>query len=205
VMDLSSVFEFGQGYVALSRVRRLSGLYILGLNDRALQVHPEILAKDEDFRLASSDAEMTFSHVTTVELQKRQNNFIIDCGGKLKPVSAENRGHSVKQEKTDTYNGTLQLWNEGKTILQIAEARGFAEGTILNHIEKLVTAGKISRGSLSRTVTPLLKHSLQEIHDAFHELDTDKLSTVFEKFNGLYSYDDLRLARLLLDEKSIKS
>ncbi|MEK7615560.1 MAG: PIF1 family DEAD/DEAH box helicase, partial [Patescibacteria group bacterium] len=43
VMDLSSVFEFGQGYVALSRVRRLSGLFLLGWNERAFEVHPEIL------------------------------------------------------------------------------------------------------------------------------------------------------------------
>ena len=50
VVDLSQVFEFGQGYVALSRVRRLSGLHLLGWNERAFQVHPEVLAKDEMFR-----------------------------------------------------------------------------------------------------------------------------------------------------------
>ena len=33
VMDLSRVFEFGQGYVALSRVRRLSGVHLLGYKD----------------------------------------------------------------------------------------------------------------------------------------------------------------------------
>jgi hypothetical protein len=39
-MDLSDVFEYGQGYVALSRVRRLSGLHILGWNDRTFKVPP---------------------------------------------------------------------------------------------------------------------------------------------------------------------
>ena len=63
VMDLSEVFEFGQGYVALSRVRRLSGLHLLGWNERAFQVHPEVLAKDESFRLASEKAETTFAEI----------------------------------------------------------------------------------------------------------------------------------------------
>ena len=62
-MDLSQVFEFGQGYVALSRVRRLSGLYLLGWNDLAFQVHPEILAKDESFRLASEKVEIEFTKI----------------------------------------------------------------------------------------------------------------------------------------------
>ncbi|MDP3015217.1 MAG: PIF1 family DEAD/DEAH box helicase [bacterium] len=60
VMDLSDVFEFGQGYVALSRVRRFSGLHLLGWNERAFQVDPEVLVKDEYFRHASSDAETMF-------------------------------------------------------------------------------------------------------------------------------------------------
>jgi ATP-dependent DNA helicase PIF1 len=53
VMDLSNAFEYGQGYVALSRVRTLGGLHLLGWNERALRVHPEALAKDADFRRAS--------------------------------------------------------------------------------------------------------------------------------------------------------
>ncbi|MEK9185054.1 MAG: helicase C-terminal domain-containing protein, partial [Patescibacteria group bacterium] len=52
-MDLSSVFEFGQGYVALSRVRRLSGLHLLGWNEQTFRVHPDVLIKDAEFRAQS--------------------------------------------------------------------------------------------------------------------------------------------------------
>ncbi|PIP32080.1 AAA family ATPase, partial [bacterium (Candidatus Gribaldobacteria) CG23_combo_of_CG06-09_8_20_14_all_37_87_8] len=50
VIDLSRTFEYGQGYVALSRVRRLTGLYLLGYNEKAFLTHPQMREQDEVFR-----------------------------------------------------------------------------------------------------------------------------------------------------------
>jgi ATP-dependent exoDNAse (exonuclease V) alpha subunit len=50
IIDLSKAFEYGQGYVALSRVRSLEGLFLEGLNARALQMHPKIVKQDKIFR-----------------------------------------------------------------------------------------------------------------------------------------------------------
>jgi ATP-dependent exoDNAse (exonuclease V) alpha subunit len=52
-MDLSGAFEYGQGYVALSRVRSLAGLYLDGINDKALEMHPIVVKKDGLFRKIS--------------------------------------------------------------------------------------------------------------------------------------------------------
>lgn len=82
VMDLSDVFELGQGYVALSRVRRFSSLHLFGWNERAFQVDPGVLAKDEDFCKASNDAEAMFSKISSAKLQKRQEDFIVACSRK---------------------------------------------------------------------------------------------------------------------------
>lgn len=79
VMDLSAVFEFGQGYVALSRVSRLSGLYLLGWNERAFQVHPEVLVKDKIFQLSSKETEARFAKIPPVNLVKMNKNFIAGC------------------------------------------------------------------------------------------------------------------------------
>jgi ATP-dependent exoDNAse (exonuclease V) alpha subunit len=47
-IDLSKTFTFGMGYVALSRVRTIEGVELLGFHDDALIMHPEILRLDKD-------------------------------------------------------------------------------------------------------------------------------------------------------------
>jgi hypothetical protein len=84
VMDLSSVFEYGQGYVALSRVRTSGGLYLLGLNAQALRVHPEILEKDIFFKENSKKAQEVFGALSKEELKNMHKNFILAIGGKSK-------------------------------------------------------------------------------------------------------------------------
>jgi len=83
VMDLSRVFEYGQGYVALSRVRRLSGLYLLGFNTRSFEVHPDILAQDEMFRAMSLATETSVAARSQKEWKNRHDDFVRSCGGNL--------------------------------------------------------------------------------------------------------------------------
>lgn len=54
-VDLSKSFAPGMGYVALSRVRTLAGLYLRGMNQRALQVDPRIQEQDLIFLKKSSE------------------------------------------------------------------------------------------------------------------------------------------------------
>lgn len=52
-VDLSNAFEYGQGYVAISRVRSLAGLHIRGINERAFATHPRVVEQDKEFRRLS--------------------------------------------------------------------------------------------------------------------------------------------------------
>ena len=54
-IDLSRSFTPGMGYVALSRLRSLDGLYISGMNAMALRLHPTIFDLDETLRRSSHD------------------------------------------------------------------------------------------------------------------------------------------------------
>jgi len=80
-MDLSHAFEYGQGYVALSRVKTLAGLSLAGLNERALQVHPEILERDVAFRENSEAASEAFGNIPPEDLEKMHANFVKVSGG----------------------------------------------------------------------------------------------------------------------------
>ncbi len=198
VMDLSGVFEFGQGYVALSRVRRLSGLYLLGWNERTFLVHPDILAQDEAWRARSAEAGQALLEMSADELKTMHDNFIVACGGTLDAVRVRGSGSMVKNKKIDTLSVTFALWADGKTISEIAQARAMSPNTIFDHIEALAAKEKITRAELSRLITPVLASALSEIHTVFRELNTRKLAPVFEVFSGAHSYDDLRIARMLL-------
>lgn len=54
-IDLSKAFVAGMGYVALSRLKSFQGLRLLGLNNLALQVDPEIAAVDGQLQQLSEN------------------------------------------------------------------------------------------------------------------------------------------------------
>lgn len=151
-MDLSEVFEFGQGYVALSRLRRLSGLHISGWNERAFQVHPEALAKDKEFRESSINAQKKISVIAPVELSKVQTDFIIACGGKnitesiaLKDIKSVSVYDKIRKTHANAYRRwdeaqdkkLKELYTKDCPIKDIAERFGRNKGAIRSRLVKL--------------------------------------------------------------------
>ena len=60
VIDLRSTFEYGQGYVALSRLKDIEGLQLLGYNPTALELHPLARKADARFKELSTQLEEEF-------------------------------------------------------------------------------------------------------------------------------------------------
>lgn len=58
-IDLSKCFELGMGYVALSRVRSLDGIKLMGINEVALRVNEDVVKKDKEFKELSKKLEKT--------------------------------------------------------------------------------------------------------------------------------------------------
>jgi len=75
-MDLSKSFEYGMGYVALSRVRTLTGIKLLGINETALKINPEIYELDKELRKISAENAKEIAEMGRLEKRRRQKKFI---------------------------------------------------------------------------------------------------------------------------------
>jgi len=197
VIDLSRVFEYGQGYVALSRVRRLAGIHLLGWNDKAFQVDPEVLERDKELHADSVSADNLFSKISDIEMAQLTLDFVVKCGGSIdidELVLPEKK--QKKKEKTTTADETLALWKKSMTISQIAEARKLSTSTISAHIMDLAKSGKIKKSELSRALSPSALKDLKLIQNAVKKDIRGKLTSIFHQLGGKYSYDDLRFAKI---------
>ena len=72
-IDLSNTFEKGQGYVALSRLKKLENLKLLGINQMALQVDSLAFKADKRFQELSAKAEQESK---SAELENEAKNSL---------------------------------------------------------------------------------------------------------------------------------
>ncbi len=135
MIDLSRAFEQGQGYVALSRLRDLSGLKLRGLNQTALEVDELAMRADYRFRELSAESDDSLEEK---DLEKEFRGFIIYCGGitdkKELAKQKEKLIQKGKAEKESTYQLTKKLVGQKLTLDEIVEKRGLGKGTILSHL-----------------------------------------------------------------------
>jgi ATP-dependent DNA helicase PIF1 len=75
-IDLSRSFTPGMGYVALSRVRSLSGLKLMGMNQMALKVNPAVSEMDREFRKRSDEITMWVLSIQKDKKSAKQEEFL---------------------------------------------------------------------------------------------------------------------------------
>jgi hypothetical protein len=151
VMDLSRVFEYGQGYVALSRVRNLAGLTLLGYNQRTFEVHPTVFDQDRFFRARSEKEQHTLGKISAKELESMQASFIKHCGGKkLKAGERKNPDGISKIDKLrETFPNAYRPWkieedtklrkmfHDGTPARELMTSFGRQPGSIRSRLVKL--------------------------------------------------------------------
>ena len=113
------------------------------------------------------------------------------------PLSKDDK---PKKEKRSTYDITLQLWKEGKTVTEIAKERTLSQATIYSHIAKCIEQDKI-------TITEVLpEKTINELNTIFKENEElTTLKSLYEKTEERYSWDELRLFRAYLLKEAKKT
>ncbi|MBI1305202.1 MAG: AAA family ATPase [Bacteroidetes bacterium] len=204
-IDLTKTFEKGQGYVALSRLKHIDGLRLLGYNSIALEVDDLAMKADSRFQQLSESADSEFEFDI---LEKDAELFVIKSGGLVseKEISKHIKKKEAKIKGLSTFDQTLDLYNSGKGIDEISEIRGLKTSTIINHLVRFKNAGK--ELDLSR-LEGTLKNE-KKIRKAYEEVILDpanfqedgksiRLKVLFDSLEGKVSYDDLHLFQLLKD------
>lgn len=194
-IDLSGSFVHGQGYVALSRVRSLAGLYLDGFNDTALSVDEFVMETDSKFKEYSRAAARRLALLDKSEIEKRQNAFILARGGSLEAVSKTKE----RKERVPTKEKTRRLLAKNFTLDEAAAERGLVLSTIISHAEELVKDGaKLDFSYLapSDEIKTAVEQAVLKNKNGFDYLTPVKLR--LERQGHSISYDKLRTIRLYM-------
>jgi hypothetical protein len=207
-IDLSKAFVYGQGYVALSRVRSLDGLKVLGMHPNALQVDPKIVMQDVKFHAESTTAEDAFIAMEDTEVQEMHERFVVAHGGKIPDadeVGVVKSAHKRVQAES-TYEVTKALLLEGRGVKDIADTRDVTETTIWTHIEKLAQDGELTADDVVILEPKDIDWGkARDIFDAaIMQHGVEKLKPLYEAAEEEYDYTLVRLARIQwqLEEKA---
>ncbi len=193
-VDLSKSFEKGMGYVALSRVRTLDGLKLLGLNKNALEVREDIALFDEELRDLSAKDKSWLHSLDDREIKEKQEEF----WEKIAPADGIKKKN--KKNRISPIEETRNMLGEGMGLKEILEIKGVKLGTILDHIEKILEKEPdFDINHLKDEVPPgKFKKAYMMFREMYGENRDFLLAPVKNKLGDGFSYEELRIVRLFV-------
>jgi hypothetical protein len=210
-IDLNSTFERGQGYVALSRVKTLDGLYLKGYNRLALELDPLAIKADKRFKELSDYAESNLSdevlyaeHLVFVKSSagiEDEEEFKSNLEKLEKGIKLDN---SKKEPKKSTYLITKELLDQGMNLEELSLERGVAMSTIIQHLEKIKELYPDAnfhrfrpKGSLIKKVEKAyLQVEMEQREGTLNSQGKPTMKAVFEQLKGSVDYNEIRLCSL---------
>ena len=142
-IDLTKAFVPGMGYVALSRVKKLSNLYLTGINRMALQVSEQAQEIDSQLRRQSVAAAKRFSHLHQKAVKRKDEG--VGPKKKKQPSGSWAQKIAIMRE---TYPQAYMPWTEaddatlktdflgGADITMLSKKLGRHEGSIRMRLQK---------------------------------------------------------------------
>lgn len=176
VVNMTHLWEPGHAYVALSRARTEAGLHITAWDHSSISVDPDVTVLYADIKEQWKE---TVRHLP-------QDPPVLPTPNKQEKLP--------KKSTIPNHLQTLALLNKGMPLTEIAAQLGWKVSTIIGHIERLQKEGADLNIAYLRPSDGFLK----PIENALRTAEGYALKPIFEQFNGTYSYDDLKLARLFV-------
>jgi ATP-dependent DNA helicase PIF1 len=138
-VDLRRAFVEGMGYVALSRVRRLETLSLVGINNMALKVSSEALAIDQALRERSAADATRFDYLRAAA-EERKNapekpTKSSDWSDKLADMR-KNHANAFKPWKPEDDDTLKALFNEGEGLKSLCQTFARQPGSIRARLKK---------------------------------------------------------------------
>lgn len=114
------------------------------------------------------------------------------CKADAAPVATVKTVKQVKDSNTmtPTLEQTYALVQQRLDLAAIAQARGFAQSTISDHVEKLMAMGKAV--DIDVFIAP---HKREQIEALYTRINSTLLGDAMTACNAAFSYDELRLVR----------
>ena len=226
-IDLSRTFELGQGYVALSRLKSLAGLQLLGMNDMSLQLDPLARGADKRFLALSEEADANYAMLDEESMRQAHEKFILKSGGTLSKSVIEayanlqkkrreqqqaqidkkqKLGNQVSDKSDSTLLATRILLEESLSIAEISQARQLSQSTIMRHIAELKSQDPSLACDHLRPddeVMTAVGNAYVAIKVAnnpndFNDDGSVKLRPIFEHLKQAIDYNTIRLALIFI-------
>lgn len=198
-IDLTRAFTSGQGYVALSRLKTLQGLYFKGFNPQALHIAEKVREADHAFREKSIQAEHAIDKYNDQALLTLHETFLTNAGGTISELDDDEVDEI--EVKMPSHIKTLEMIKGKIPLNDIAEKRSLSKDTIIGHIEKLIE----NHEQVDIEYMLPKKKDLTKIHEAFEKvykkLGGYKLTPTYDALGGAYDYQTLRLVRASLNSR----
>ena len=200
-IDLTRSFSYGMGYVALSRVRTLNGISLVGFNRESLMVDPMVLEFDQDLRNQSTQNELLFKKLKKDEQTRLEEDFINRMGGVIiKDKTKKHKDKKIIDTKIPSIIITKELLEQGKDINKISKERGLTKGTITQHIEQIkkeYSETNIDHLKPNQKIIELVKKANKKLKgEEIGKLNPIKI--ILEKEGHNLSFEEIRIARLFI-------
>ena len=200
-IDLSKTFEVGQGYVALSRIKNIEGLRLMGFNDNALSVDPLILSIDPRIKQASKRASDKIEAYEDSHLKAIELSYIQRLGGTVDKKEIELNKEPKIEEKIPNHIKTKNLVETSEDLQELAKNAGYSVSTIMNHlslIKKDDASFDISKYMPNLSTINLVNKAITDIKEQNSEEDFSedgniRLKAIFTKLDEKVSYNDIKM------------